>query len=180
MPVIVACSISLLRAPGIERPFRTGFCAKSAFPSAVVIRNLSNPKPGHTTGGLIRGGARREGGSGRRRAAQDADGTIHPGDNRPSYPSDDARITFWACLWKHEQRKSYLNRWGPMEEQNPRLTRGSSAVYPRFINGTRSALRSLLLTGVPTPICLCKPFSCKACPGLTPRRPRDALGTPGV
>ena len=39
MPVIVACRISLLRAPGTERPFRTGFCAKSAFPGAVEIRN---------------------------------------------------------------------------------------------------------------------------------------------
>ena len=39
VPVIVACRIPLLRAPGTERPFRTGFCAKSAFTGAVVIRN---------------------------------------------------------------------------------------------------------------------------------------------
>ena len=37
--VIVALQFSLLRAPGTERPFRTDFCAKSAFPSAAVIRN---------------------------------------------------------------------------------------------------------------------------------------------
>ena len=54
-----------------------------------------------------------------------------------------------------------------MEEQNPRLTRGLSPVYSRFITGTASALRCWLLTSVPTPICLCKPFSCKACPGIT-------------
>ena len=61
----------------------------------------------------------------------------------------------------------------PREEQNPRLTRGLSAVYPqfisavdnRFIRGTTAALRSWLLTSVPTPICLRKPFSCKACSG---------------
>ena len=39
MPVIVACRISLLRAPGTERPFRTRFCAKSACPGTVVMRN---------------------------------------------------------------------------------------------------------------------------------------------
>ena len=56
----------------------------------------------------------------------------------------------------------------PMEEQNPRLTIGSSPVYHRFITGTRSALSSWLLTSGPTPFCLCKPFSCKACPGISP------------
>ena len=40
---------------------------------------------------------------------------------------------------------------------------GSSAVYPRLISGTRSALSSWLLTSVPSLICLCKPFSCRAC-----------------
>ena len=39
MPVIVARIISLLGAPRTGRPFRTGFCAKSALPGAVVIRN---------------------------------------------------------------------------------------------------------------------------------------------
>ena len=64
-----------------------------------------------------------------------------------------------------------------MEEQNlrlttgsspvyPRVTTGLSAVYPRFISGTRSALSSWLLTSGPTLFCLCKPFSCKACPGI--------------
>ena len=38
---------------------------------------------------------------------------------------------------------------------------------PRFIRGTASALRSWLLTSVPTPICLFKPFPYKACPENT-------------
>ena len=50
---------------------------------------------------------------------------------------------------------------------DPRLTTGSSPAYPRFISGTRSALSSWLLTSGPTPFCLCKLFSCKACPGKT-------------
>ena len=44
----------------------------------------------------------------------------------------------------------------PMEEQNQRL-----------ITGTKSALRSWLLIDVPTLICPCKPFLCKACPEIT-------------
>ena len=70
----------------------------------------------------------------------------------------------WTFLRKHEQSNSYLK---PTEEQNPRLTTGLSPVYQWFITGTKSALRSWLLTSVPTPICLCKPFSCKACPGIS-------------
>ena len=48
---------------------------------------------------------------------------------------------------------------------DPRFIGGSSAVHPQLINETRSALCSWLLTSGPTPICLCEPFSCKACPG---------------
>ena len=51
-------------------------------------------------------------------------------------------------------------------EQNPQLTTGSSAVYQRFNSGTRSDLSSWLLTSGTTPICLCKPFSCKTCLGI--------------
>ena len=36
----------------------------------------------------------------------------------------------------------------------------------RFTRGNTTALRSWLLTRVPTSICLWKPFSCKACPGI--------------
>ena len=38
-----------------------------------------------------------------------------------------------------------------MREQNHRLTTGLSAVYPRFITGTKSALCFWLLTSGPTP-----------------------------
>ena len=51
-----------------------------------------------------------------------------------------------------------------MEERNPRLTTGSSPVYHRFIRETRSALCSWLPTSGTTLFCLCKPFSCQACP----------------
>ena len=46
------------------------------------------------------------------------------------------------------------------------------------LTGTRSAFCSWLLTNVPSPICLCKPFSCKACPGkmTTPAQRQAAEG----
>ena len=63
-------------------------------------------------------------------------------------------------LRKHEQSNSYLK---PTEEENSRLTIGSSAVDTHLISGATSAYRSWLLTSVTTPICLCKLFLCKAC-----------------
>ena len=54
----------------------------------------------------------------------------------------------------------------PAEEQNPRLTTGLPPVYPRFITGTKSALRSWMPTSRSTLICLCKPFSSQGCPGI--------------
>ena len=53
-----------------------------------------------------------------------------------------------------------------MEKQNLRWNRGSTAVYQQFISRTRSDLCSWLLTSEPTPLCLCKPFLCKTCPGI--------------
>ena len=41
-------------------------------------------------------------------------------------------------------------------------------VDERFISGTRSILRSWMLTNGPPPSSLCEPFSCKACPGTRP------------
>ena len=32
-------------------------------------------------------------------------------DNHPSYPPDDRGKPSWACLWKHEKRKPFANRW---------------------------------------------------------------------
>ena len=66
-------------------------------------------------------------------------------------------------LSRSTNKRNLINR---MREQNPRLTTGLSAVHTRFITGKRSALCCWLLTSGPTP-CLCKPFSCKACPGTT-------------
>ena len=63
-----------------------------------------------------------------------------------------------------------------MKEQSPRLTTGSSPVYPRFISGTRRALSSWLLTSGPTLFCLWEPFSCEACPRITTREETDDDG----
>ena len=45
----------------------------------ILLMDLSSPKPGHSPSGSVRGGARRDGGAGRGRAAQDVDGTVRPG-----------------------------------------------------------------------------------------------------
>ena len=58
----------------------------------------------------IRGGAA-HGGAARGRAGWDADGSVRPENNRTSYPPDNRREPSWACLWKHEQTNSYVNRW---------------------------------------------------------------------
>ena len=125
---------------------------------AMLFTHVSNPKPGHTTGRSGRGGARREGGAGRGWAGWDADGSVCPGDNRPSYLPDDRKKLSSACLWKREQRKLYVNRWR-------NKTSGWPAVYSLFVRGTTAALRSWLLINVLTPNCLCGPFLYKACPG---------------
>ena len=68
-------------------------------------------KPEHTTGGSGRGGARRGGRAGRGRAGRDADGSVRPGDNRPSYPPRHRRQLSRTSIQKHDQAKSYVNRW---------------------------------------------------------------------
>ena len=64
-----------------------------------------------------------------------------------------------------------------MEEPNPRLTSGLPAAHPRIITRTTAALRSWLLTNVPMPFCLCKPFSCKACVGNNHLSALNKIGT---
>ena len=113
--------------------------------------NLSNPKPGHTTGESRRGGARRGGRAGPGRTRRGADGSVRPGNERLSCPPGHGRQLSWTSLRKHEQANSYINL-------RRNKTRGWQPVHPRFITGTASALRSWLLTNVPTPICLCRPF----------------------
>ena len=102
--------------------------------------NLSSPKPGHTTGE-----------SGRRSAQQ----TVGRGE---------AGQTVNNCSERLFASTNKGNLCKPVEEQNKRLTSGRPAVCQRFRRGTASALRCWLLTSVPTAICLCKPFLCKACP----------------
>ena len=103
------------------------------------------------------------GGAAHGRAGRDVDGSVRRGDIRPSCPPEYRRRLSRTSLRKHEQSNSYLK---PTEEQNPRLTPGLSVVHPRFISRTKSVLCSWMLTSVPALICLCKPFSCKACPGI--------------
>ena len=88
------------------------FCRALHEVALVRSLDLSNPKLGHIPGGSVRGGARRDGGAERGRAAQDADGIVRPRENSPSYPPDDGRMSSWVFLWTHEQRKTYVTRWG--------------------------------------------------------------------
>ena len=72
---------------------------------------LLNPKPRHSTGGSGRGGARRGSGAGRSRAGRDAYGSARQGDNCPSCLRRHRRHLSWTSRKKHEQRKSYVNRF---------------------------------------------------------------------
>ena len=121
--------------------------------------DLPSPKPKHTTSGSRRG-ARQDGGAG--------SGMTLCQQNYP--PRGQSFLVPYKAsktrrLKTPEARTSEI-LCKPMEEENPRLTTGSSPVYQRFITGTRSALSSWLLTSGQTPICLRKPFSCKACLGI--------------
>ena len=77
-------------------------------------KKMSNQKPGHTTGGSVRRGARRSGGTGRDWTQHDADGSVRPGDKRPSYlprhrtQSSETRSSEILCK--------------PMGQRKPRLT----------------------------------------------------------
>ena len=82
--------------------------------------NLSNPKPGHTTGWSGRGGARPGGEGGRGWVGQNAFGSTRPGDNPPScQPAnrDTALDVFSSARTNETQFK-------PMGARNQRLTRG--------------------------------------------------------
>ena len=120
--------------------------------------NLSNPKPRHTTGRSGRSARRSSrAGSGKIGCQQN----FSPRKHKPTVPSKASKKRRFNV--SPEARTSEI-LCKPMEEQNQRLTRGLSPVYHGFISGTRSALCSWLPTSGPTPLCLCKPFSCKACP----------------
>ena len=109
--------------------------------------NLSNPKPGR-------------GAAGRSRARLGTNSTIRPENKSRPYPLRHRRHVALTYLEKHEQAKSYVNRRG-------NKISGWPLVYQQFITRTRSALCSWLLDSGTTPFCFFKPFSCKACPGIT-------------
>ena len=122
--------------------------------------DLSNPKPGHTTGGSGRGARR----SGRARSGKiGCQLNYSPRKQKFTVPSKASK----KCRFNvsPEARTSEI-LCKPTEEQNDRLTSGLSPVYHRFISGTRSALCSWLLTSETMLFCPCKPFSCNACPGI--------------
>ena len=87
---------------------------------------------------------------------------IRPRNKSPPFPPRHRRTS----LHRLSRSTNKRNLCKPTEEQNQRLTHGLSASYHRSISGTGSALFSLVPTSGTTPFCLCKPFSCKACPGI--------------
>ena len=133
--------------------------------STCRIQNLDIPQAGRV-------GAHGEA-AGRGRAGLDADRAFRPGDKRPPLPK--ARKT--RRLNVSPEARTRGISYKQMGEHNERLTSGLCPVCVRFITGTRSALCSWLLTSGPTPFCLCKPFSCKACPGtrLSKTRQRQSV-----
>ena len=88
------------------------------------------------------GSARRraDGGAGRRWAKQGADISVALEANSPSGPPAHCRQLFRTSLRKHEQRKSYVNRWR-------NKTRGWPAVYHRLIRGLSPGPRALFVAG---------------------------------
>ena len=87
------------------------------------FQNPDIPRAGRD--GAAHGGTAGRGGTGQDGTPTDRSA---PRNNRPSYPPDDRRKPSWACFWKHEQRKPYVNRW-------MNTTSGSPTVYSRFIRG---------------------------------------------
>ena len=121
--------------------------------------DLSSPKPGHTKGGSRRG-ARRGGGAG--------SGRIVCQQN--CSPREQSFLALSKTLIKRlpellpEAQTSEI-QCKPIGEQNPQLTTGSSAVYQRFISGTKSALSCCLPASGTTHLCFCSHFECKPCQG---------------
>ena len=97
----------------------------------------------HTAG--RRGGARQDG-TATGQCAQDTNVPLTPGGIEDTSPERISRGT---------KKRNLMQTDGGTQR----------AVDPRYICGTRCALCSWLLTSGPTPCCLCKPLSCKACPG---------------
>ena len=91
--------------------------------------NLSNPKPGHKTGGMVQGGGTvREG-----RAGQDADRTVRSGDKRPStFQGNEETSPDLLARSTNKQNPSWTDggTQRPFDEQFTRsLTRGRIALF---------------------------------------------------
>ena len=124
-----------------------------------VNYNLSNPKPGHSTGASGLGGARRDRGAGPGRTGRRQ---IGPPRGQPSPAPHQSMVRTCSKLFFRGTKKTkcHANRWGGGQ---PALGPIGSAVYQR--DEERSSCFCLLTSG-PGPFWLCKPFSCKACPGI--------------
>ena len=100
------------------------------------ISRIPNPDISRAgRGGMTHGRAAGRGGAGR-----DADRLLRPGHNRASCTPGHRGQLSRTIPRKHEQAKSYVNPWGTKRP-----------VDNWFIRGTKSALRSWLLTSGPTP-----------------------------
>ena len=117
---------------------------------------LSNPKPGHTTGGSGRS-ARRSSREGSRKIRYQQN--YSPRKQTFTVPSKASKKRRFKVFPK--ARTSEI-QFQTTEEQNQRLTSGLSAVYQR----EAKCFCSRLPNSGTAPSCLCKPFSCKACPGI--------------
>ena len=113
---IQSCPTPPRRASGM-----TGFWVRQVSENPIHARhvrecksNLSNPKPGHTTDGSKRGGARRSGG-----VDWDASGSVGPGNNHPSCPRARRHL---SCALFGSTKNGFPCK--PMGEQNARLTSG--------------------------------------------------------
>ena len=125
-------------------------------PSKTCRIHLSNPKPGHSTGGSGRS-ARRSGraGSGKIGCKQN----YSPRKQKSTVPSKASKKRRFNV--SPEARTSEIP-CKATAEQNQRLTTGLSAVYPR---DEESAL-FLAAEQWNDAFLFCKPFSCKACAGI--------------
>ena len=138
---------------------------------------LSCPKPEPTTGGTERGGAQQRGG--RHRLGAVGRGRAPPGAmgwRRVDAP----RTTAGRCA---EEKTVHLALQAPKTtvldvspqartkkilckpDRRTKRAVGEQLATSWFISGARNALRSWPLTNEPTPLCPCKPFTRKACPG---------------
>ena len=96
--------------------------------------------------------------AGQGRAGLFCNGIVRPEKNQSWHSPKHGKIA-WTSPQKQSQVKFYVNWWS-------NKACGWTAVHPRFFNRTRSAFCSWPPSSGPTFFRLCKPFSCRACPGI--------------